>query len=122
MTDLPFTINGVDFRAYVEKGVYNTDLIPVIGSKWTDLSKVDHTTIARFKGYLEVNLNPMSPAQVEALYDQLILAPVTVTYFNFKRNAQVTETMMPSWEPLKDAMKRSSGHWVQSCTIEFTEE
>lgn len=122
MTDLTFRINGNDFSSIVEKGSYTTDLIPVVGSKYTDLNKVDHTIIARYRGYVEVTLNPMSPQQAKSLYTQLKNAPCSVEYFSFQDKEAVTKTMIPSWDSLKDAKQRDSGHWVRSIKITFTEE
>lgn len=122
MTDLTFRIGGTDFSSYVEKGSYKTDLIPIVGSQYTDLNKVKHTVIVRYLGYLEVTLNPMSPAQAQTLFNRLTSAPCTVQYFSFQEQSVVTRTMMPEWDELKDAKERSSGHWVQSITLSFTEE
>lgn len=122
MTDLTLTVNSISLSAMIEKGSYITDLIPVVGSKYTDLNKVDHTIIARYKGYVEVTLNPMSPATAKGLYDQLIQAPCRVTYYSFQKKTEVTASMIPEWDSLKDAMRRSTGHWVQSIKLSFTEE
>lgn len=122
MTTLPFTVNGVDFSSLVTKRQYKTNRIPVIGTKYTDLAKIDHTTIARYKGYLEVSLNPLSPSQAEDLYEQLLNAPCEVTYYNFQLQQTVTELMIPAFEGLQDAKQRESGHWLSNSTVNFTEE
>lgn len=122
MTDLKFKVNNTDFSDMVEKGSYITDRIAVAGAKYTDLNKVDHTTIARWRGYLEVTLNPSSPARIAALYTALATAPCTVDYHSFQLNADVQETMIPTLEALQDAKQRSSGHWVRKVKLTFTEE
>lgn len=121
MTDLTFTINGVDFSSIVQKGEYTTGKIPVT-IKRTDLDKVDHTILIRHRGYIEVTLNPLSPAQAEDLFTQLELSPCTVQYFSFQDKAIVQQTMVPSFDNLQDAKKRESGHWVRSIKVSFTEE
>ena len=122
MTDLKFKINNTDFSGMVEKWSYITDCIPVVGAKYTDLNKVDHTTIARYRGTLEVTLNPSSPAQMTALFTQLATSPVTVDYHCFQTATDVQQTMTFSMEPLQDAAKRSSGHWTRKVKLTFTEE
>ena len=122
MTDLTFLINTKDFAKMVEKGSYTTDLIPVIGAKYTDLDKVDHTTIVRFRGTLSVVINPSSPADMKKLWDELLLAPCTVKYHSFQKNVDVEQTMIPSVEPIQDAAKRNSGHWTRKVKVTFTEE
>lgn len=122
MTNLPFTVNGVDFSDLVTIRQYKTNRIPVLGTKYTDLAKIDHTTIARYKGYLEVNLNPLSPSQAEDFYAELLNAPCTVTYYSFQLQQTVTELMIPAFDGLKDAKQRESGHWLDNSTVNFTEE
>ena len=122
MTDLTFLINTKDFSKMVEKGSYTTELIPVIGAKYTDLDRVDHTTVVRFRGVLSVVLNPSSPADLKKLWDELALAPCSVKYHSFQKNTDVTQTMMPSLEAIQDAAKRSSGHWGRKVKLTFTEE
>lgn len=122
MTTLPFTINGHDYSSLVTKRQYKTNRIPVVGTKYTDLAKIDHTTIARYKGYLEVALNPLSPSQADDLYADLLTAPCEVTYYSFQLQQTVTETMLPNFDGLKDAKLRESGHWMENSTINFTEE
>lgn len=122
MTDLKLTINNVDFSGIVEKGSYITGKIPVVGAKYTDLNKVDHTTITRYKGYLEFKTNVMSPSQVYNLFEELCDAPCQVEYFSFQDNNNVTKTMIPSFDDVQDATRRSSGHWVRGLKVSFTEE
>ena len=122
MTNLTFKVNNTDFSSMVEKGSYITDRILVVGAKYTDLNKVDHTTIVRTRGYLEVVLNPASPSQISTLYTQLAAAPCTVKYHSFQKNTDVEETMIPTLEPLQDAKQRSTGNWVRKVRLTFTEE
>lgn len=123
MTDLTFKINNVDFASYVEKHSYITDRTLRVGAKYTDLDKKDHTTFVGDRGYVEVVLNPTSPTTIASLYTQLALAPCTVKYFSFQKNAVVEETMIPELEPLQDAKDRGSGrHWVRKVRLTFTEE
>lgn len=122
MTDLKLIINGTDFSGIVEKYSYITGKIPVQGAKYTDLNKVDHTTIARHRGYLEFRCNPMSPTQVNSLFTALCNAPCTVQYFSFQDKANVTQTMIPSYDDVQDAKLRESGHWVRGIKVSFTEE
>lgn len=122
MTDLTFKVNTIDFSGLVEKGSYITDRIPVVGASYTDLNKVNHTTIVRNRGYLEVVLNPTSPTQISTLYNQLSMAPVQVQYHSFQTNSTVTENMIPTLEPLQDAKERTSGHWVRKVKLTFLEE
>lgn len=122
MIDLTLTINGIDFSAIIEKGSYITGKIPVVGAVYTDLNKVNHTTIARHRGYLEFRVNPLSPNQVYDLFTQLRSAPCTVKYFSFQDKTDVTQTMVPSFDDVQDAKKRNSGHWVRGFKISFTEE
>lgn len=122
MTDLTFKINNVSFAAYVKKGEYYTSMTPVAGAKYTDLNKVDHTTVIRHRGGLKVVFNPMSPTQFAALCTELENCPCEVKYFSFQKKLDVTQTMMPSLDDIQDAKQRSSGHWVRSFTLEFTEE
>lgn len=121
MTDLSFTINNHDYKAYVEKWSYVTDSIPVT-IKRTDLDGVDHTIVIRHKGYVSVTFNPMSPTVAQSLFSDLANAPCTVTYFSFQAKADVTKTMIPKYDALQDAKQRTSGHWVRSFKVEFTEE
>jgi len=93
MTDLTFTINGHDYKDIVAKGKYETFLIPVEGSKYTDLNKVDHVSIVRYRGKIKVELNPISSDKALALCTDLMQSPCNVSYFSFQRNAIVTETM-----------------------------
>jgi hypothetical protein len=122
MTDLALTINNVDFKGYVKKGEYYTSSTPVAGSKYTDLNKVDHTTVVRHRGAVRVIFNPMSPTQIASLYSALASCPCTVTYFSFQENKNVTQTMMPALEELQDAKQRTSGHWIRSFGLTLTEE
>ena len=122
MTDLALTINNVSFSAYVKKGEYYTASEPVAGAKYTDLDKVDHTTVIRHRGRLKVTFNPMSPSQISTLYSALSNCPCQVTYWSFQQNQNVTQSMMPVLEEIQDAKQRSSGHWVRSFALELTEE
>ena len=122
MTDLTFKVNDTDFSGIVEKGSYITDRTMVVGAKYTDLNKVDHTTIVRDRGYLEVTLNPTSQTQIASLYTAIRNAPCKVKYHSFQKGTDVEEMMIPSLEPLQDAKKRSSGHWVRKVRLTFTEE
>lgn len=122
MTDLTCKINNVDFSGIVEKGSYITGMIPIVGAKYTDLNKVDHTTIIRHKGYLEFKCNTMSPSQVYSLFEELCNAPCQVEYFSFQEGLTVTRTMIPSFDDVQDAVRRSSGHWVRGIKVSFTEE
>ena len=121
MTDLTCTINLHDYKAYVQKGEYYTDMIPVT-IKRTDLNGVDHTIVVRHKGYFAVTINPLSPAKAEDLMADLMASPVSVTYYSFQEKKDVTKTMTAKFDALQDAKKRSSGHWVRSFKIQFTEE
>ena len=122
MTDLTFLVNSTDFSGLVEKGSYITDRIPVVGAAYVDLNKVNHTTIVRDRGYLEVMLNPMSNTQLATLYTQLAAAPCSVKYHSFQKNADVTETMIPTLEEVQDAKLRGTQHWVRKIKLTFMEE
>lgn len=121
MTDLTFKINNVDFSSIVDRWEYSTDLIPVTLTR-TDLNKVDHTIVVRHRGVCSVKLNPISPDQAKSLFDELTDAPCLVDYFSFQEKTSVQRTMIPKFDMLQDAAKRSSGHWVRSITVTFTEE
>ena len=121
MTDLKCTINGHDYKAYVQKGEYYTDVIPVT-IKRTDLDGVDHTLTIRHNGYFAVTLNPISVTTADSLFTDLMAAPISVTYYSFQKKLDVTQTMTPKFEVLQDAKKRDTLHWVRSFKIQFTEE
>lgn len=122
MTDLALTINGVNFSGYVQKGEYTTNLVPVVGAKYTDLDKVDHTTVVRHRGSVTVTFNPMGPSAVASLFAALEDCPCQVTYWSFQRGQNVTQSMMPELDEIQDAKLRSSGHWVRSFSLTLTEE
>lgn len=122
MTDLKLIINNTDFSGIVEKGSYVTGKVPIVGTKYTDLNKVDHTTIARYRNTLDFKTNVMSPAQVTSLFTALCNAPCEVQFFSFQDGANITATMIPSFDDVQDAAKRSSGHWVRGLKVTLTEE
>lgn len=121
MTDLTFKVGTTDFSQYVDKGEYFTDLIPVTISR-TDLNGVNHTIVIRHRGFLRVKMIPMSPSTASSFFTLLASAPVSVKYHSFQTNTDVTQTMIPSFDNVQDAAKRSSGHWTRSFTVSFTQE
>lgn len=122
MTDLRFKVNGHDYSSMVTVREYKTNKIPVEGTSYVSLDKYNHTTIARYRGYLEVQINPQSPTELASFYDDLLNAPCEVQYWSFQSQSNVTETMMPSFSALQDAKDRGDGHWVREYTISFTQE
>jgi len=123
MTDLTFTINGNSYKNLVRTGSDNlqTTRKPVYGSKYTDLNKVDHYILSRYRGVLKVNLRAMSPQEARTLEAEWDDQPVTVTYYCFQTGTDVTQEMTVSDTTLSDAIKRSDGHWVQQSSVTFTE-
>ena len=121
MTDLTFTINGHDYKDIVTKRKYETFLIPVEGAKYTDLDKVDHVSIVRYRGKLQVELNPISDIRAAALCSDLMQSPCTVKYYSFQRNSVVTETMVPDAISMKDAFNFQNKRWSEPSGITFTQ-
>ncbi len=121
MTDLPLTIDGHDYSGLVDKYNYETTLTPVEGSRYTDLDKIEHVSIVRHRGGLTVKLNPISEDNAEALCADLMLTPVTVTYYSFQRNASVTETMEADETTMKDAFRHLSKKFAEGFTVTLTQ-
>lgn len=122
MTDLTFTINGHDYSDIVEKRNYQTRLIPVVGRQYTDLNKVEHTTIARYRGELTVGINVAAKSRITALATDLQSAPVSVCYYSFQLGTTVTQTMMPDSTTMKDAFSLGGVRFNETNEITFTEE
>ena len=93
MTDLPFSINGIDFIGLVYKKRYTTGKVPVVAAAFTDLRGVDTEIISRWKSTLTVPLNHLTDAQVCALSEQLMKPKVIVNYYNAQDGAVVTHEM-----------------------------
>ena len=59
MTDLPFALNGIDFRSAVNKNSYKTFLEPVYAGEMETLGKVRIRPLKRYRGGLHVGLNDL---------------------------------------------------------------
>jgi len=119
-TTLTFTINSHDYKGIVTSNSYKTTLDPVTISR-TDLDGVDHVLVVRHRGGVKVNINPCDVATRTQLCNDLMAAPVSVTYHSFQRGIDVTETMVPKWAELLMAVSRTDGMWVQAAPLELTQ-
>ena len=119
MTDLAFSINGVDFRSAVNKNGYKTFLPPVYGAEMTTLSGVRVRPVQRYRGELHVVLNDLEAAQAAQLGLALLADPLQVTYFSFQRGKTVTETMQLENYALAQLLKDGGERWLTGVTLKF---
>lgn len=121
MTDLTLTINGSDYSHIVTKAQYKTFRTPVISYSYVDLDKVTHQYIKRWKGGLEVEVNPIFEDMAADLYEDLIEQPCEVSYYSFQLGQVVTESMIVSESTMQDAKAFSDGHFIGNLTLRFEE-
>ncbi len=93
MTKLPFTINGEDFSDIVHKYGYTTDTVPVYSRVVTTMDQVDHQTLIRMRGRLNIRTNPVREERAEAFCSALRSLPATVAYYSFQSGQIVEQTM-----------------------------
>ena len=99
MTKFPFTVNGADFSDIVHKYGYRTDRTPVFSKKVTTLDGVDHYSLIRTKGYLELRLNPVPKERALAFCEALQTLPAEISYHSFQTGMTETETMTAAGAP-----------------------
>lgn len=93
-THYAFTVNGTDFKGYVSKVGYQTNLKPVEGNRITTINGIDHVSILRYRATLTVTLNPMTDAQFQTFCAALRLQnPCSVVFHCLQTNADM-ETLM----------------------------
>lgn len=119
MIDLPFALNGIDFRSAVNKNSYKTFLEPVYAGEMETLGKVRIRPLKRYRGGLHVGLNDLEENESARMSAELMRDPVTVTYYSFQRRRTVTETMQ--LEPYARAQLLQDGgeRWLEGVTLKF---
>lgn len=119
MTNLPFTINGVDFSDVVHKYGYATDSIPVYSRTITTLDGVDHCNLIRMRGVLTITTNPVSEARAAAFCSALQSLPAAISYYCFQTGKTVTQTMRASGMPLALTLQNGAARWLSGMEISF---
>ena len=117
-------INDYDATNLVERDSYSTSLNPVKSDKITTMDGVDHCTVIRYKGSLEVKLNPQDQDTVTALCTALMTQPCQVQYYNIQKGTLVTSTMMIDNIPSADFLSRCLANglkWHQLDKLKLTE-
>lgn len=84
MLHYDFTINGVDFKPFVERDSYNTSKIPVYSDSIVTMDGVEHLTLLRNKGEITFSFNPQNAANTQAACNALLVMPCEVYYFNLQ--------------------------------------
>ena len=93
MVNLTFKVNNTDYSGYVERDSYSTSVIPVYSDSITTLDGVEHKTLKRLKGRLNITLNPQNAANTALICSDLLSSPVEVQYHCLQRNVDVTANM-----------------------------
>lgn len=119
MTDYCFTINGVDFRSLVNKHHYETDRVPVVAWKITDLDGVDHQVVQRWRGKLKVGLNDLTADESSAICAALMETPLSIRYHSFQLGADTTEEMRITSMPVAHLLKSAGQNWHAGVTLSF---
>lgn len=121
MTKYTFQINGTDFSDIVSKYGYDTDLMPVKTNTLTTMDGVDHFRVLRYKGRLNVTLNPQTALDRARIYGALQSQPLTVTYHCFQRGGDVAVKMSLDNMPAVLGLINGSRTLLDQVTLSFTE-
>ena len=119
MTKFPFTVNGVDFSDVVHKYGYRTNRMPVYSRRVTTLDGVDHYSLIRTKGYLELRLNPVSKERALAFCEALQQLPAEIIYHSFQTGMPETETMTVAGMPFGLLAIIGKKDWLDGEIIAF---
>lgn len=122
MTDRPFSVNGVDFRALVHENGIRTYLEPVYSKEITNLAKVRRRVLVRYRGVAHVPLNDLEESDVDALCAELTKPPLTVTYYSRQRRRVVTETMSLDPYVLEQLLQDAGERWIAGVTLKFEQD
>ena len=119
MTKFPFTVNGVDFSDVVHKYGYRTNRMPVYSRRVTTLDGVDHYSLIRTKGYLELRLNPVPKERALAFCEALQQLPAEISYHSFQTGMTETESMTVAGMPFGLLAIIGKKDWLDGETIAF---
>ncbi len=88
-----FTVNGVDFKPFVERDSYNTSKIPVYSDPVLTMDGVEHLTLLRNKGEITFSFNPQNAVNTHTACAALLTMPCEVYYFNLQAQQYELATM-----------------------------
>lgn len=118
MTKLPFTINGEDFSDIVHKYGYATDTIPIYSRVITTMDQVDHQSLVRMRGALNIRTNPVQADRAAAFCSALKSLPAKVTYYSFQSGQLVEQTMrLMGSLPLSLALWNGDTKWLDGLSL-----
>lgn len=121
MIPYTFEVNGTSYASLVKKYSYTTDRIPVETNRVTTMDGVDHVAIIRYRGVLNLEINPQEEATFQAFCAAIASGVLTVKYHCMQTNADVTQQMTVSGMPGALAIQNASRRVIGGLTLTFTE-
>lgn len=117
-----FKINGVDFSSKVKIYTYNTTYTPVYSEVITTMDKRDHAVIVRWRHGLELEMMPLTEAELAALQAALGGRNIaTVEFGSLQLGYDVTAQMMLSTSTATLVLKNASRRVLGDIPMSFTE-
>lgn len=112
MTNMTFTLDGVDFSALVKSRGYKTQRVPVYGRKVTTKDGVDHQKKLRDRLVVTAPLNDMLQEQSEALCEKLRLHPIGATVTDMDTGEDVSVQLRTVGVPRELKLQERGEDWI----------
>lgn len=95
------TFGTFDLAAVARKGSLSVNPTPKLGAEWTDINSNRHVTITGWTYEVEVDLNPLTYAQAQALFTQIKAQPKTLTFPYAGEGSLITQSSILEELPME---------------------